>query len=75
MTRLTTDRPIYMTLTVEEAMVIQAAIYNGQLAGKLKTHSGLTPSRTAELAADLFDRIKWLLNDEFNTADAERYDP
>jgi len=75
MTRLTTDRPIHMTLTVEEAMVIQAAIYNGQLAGKLKTHSGLTPSRTAELATDLFDRIKWLLNDDIDPALRERYEP
>lgn len=68
------ERPIVMHLTIDEAKVIQAAIYNGQLSGKLRTHSGLTPSRTAELATDLFDRIKWLLDDTLDPHLLERYD-
>ena len=60
---LNAQRPIHMTLTLEEARVIQAAIYNGQLSGKLKTYSGMRPSKIAELATDLFDRINWLLDE------------
>ena len=58
---LNAQRPIHMTLTLEEARVIQAAIYNGQLSGKLKTYSGMQPSKIAELATDLFERLNWLL--------------
>ena len=60
---LNAQRPIHMTLTLEEARVIQAAIYNGQLSGKLKTYSGMQPSKIAELATDMFDRINWLLDE------------
>ena len=61
--QLNVERPIHMTLTIEEARVIQAAVYNGQLSGKLKTYSGMTPSKISELATDLFDRINWLLDE------------
>lgn len=68
-------RPITMNLTVQEAMILQASLYNAQLAGKLTTPTGMTPSKTAELAVDLFGRIKWLLDDSFDEAQAERYTP
>ena len=68
------DRPSMIALTDNELKVLAAAVYNGQLSGKLKTFSGLTPSMTADIAADLFDRIKWHLEQDHNQFHSDEYD-
>lgn len=70
---LTADRPILITLTQDEAKVLQAAVYNGQLSGKIKSFSGLTPSKTAEIANDLFDRLRWLLDENYDRFLEDKY--
>lgn len=57
----TTDRRSTLSLTDNELKVLAAAVYNGQLSGKLKTFSGIRPSETALIATDLYDRLKWHL--------------
>lgn len=59
---LSATRPSLIALTDDEIKVLIAAVYNGELSGKLKTMSGLTPAHTADIAADLFHRLKWHLD-------------
>lgn len=58
---LSATRPSLIAFTDDELKVLTAAVYNGNLSGKLKTFSGMTPSHTAHVAADLFERLKWHL--------------
>ena len=59
---LSAIRPSLIAFTDDELKVLTAAVYNGTLSGKLKTFSGMTPSHTADVAADLFQRLQWHLN-------------